>query len=53
MPSTQQQLLLGGKDNGAPGIRAIYHPNNYGALVIDPDGVNVESVGHLAAEVRQ
>src|SRR5438477_10988887 len=34
-------LAAGGKDNGAPGIRTIYHPNYYGAFVIDPDGHNV------------
>lgn len=27
----------GGKDNGPPGIRAIYHPNYYGAFVFDPE----------------
>lgn len=37
----------GGKDNGAPGIRAHYHPNYYGAFVYDPDGINVEAVCHL------
>ena len=31
-------LAAGGKDNGAPGIRAHYHPNYYGAFVIEPDG---------------
>jgi catechol 2,3-dioxygenase-like lactoylglutathione lyase family enzyme len=36
----------GGKDNGAPGIRAHYHPNYYGAFVLDPDGINVEAVCH-------
>jgi catechol 2,3-dioxygenase-like lactoylglutathione lyase family enzyme len=40
-------LAAGGKDNGAPGIRAIYHPNYYGAFVIGPDGHNVEAVCHL------
>lgn len=39
-------LAAGGKDNGAPGIRAIYHPNYYGAFVIGPDGHNVEAVCH-------
>src|SRR3569623_2713868 len=28
----------GGRDNGAPGIRAHYHPNYYGAFVFDLDG---------------
>lgn len=37
-------LKAGGKDNGAPGIRANYHPHYYGAFVIDPDGHNIEAV---------
>jgi catechol 2,3-dioxygenase-like lactoylglutathione lyase family enzyme len=41
-------LSAGGKDNGAPGIRAHYHPNYYGAFVIDPDGNNLEAVCHKA-----
>jgi len=36
----------GGKDNGAPGVRAHYHPNYYGAFVLDPEGNNVEAVCH-------
>ncbi|GAB1595590.1 VOC family protein [Lysobacter claricitrinus] len=39
-------LAAGATDNGAPGIRAHYHPNYYGAFVIDPDGHNVEAVCH-------
>lgn len=39
-------LAAGGKDNGAPGIREIYHPNYYGAFVVDPDGHNIEAVYH-------
>ena len=39
-------LAGGAKDNGAPGIRAHYHPNYYGAFVIDPNGVNLEAVCH-------
>lgn len=35
------------RDNGAPGIREIYHPNYYGAFVFDPDGYNIEAVCHL------
>ena len=38
-------LGRGGKDNGGPGLRP-YHPNYYGAFVIDPDGHNVEAVCH-------
>jgi len=41
-------LAAGGKDNGPPGIREIYHPNYYGAFVIGPDGHNVEAVCHSA-----
>ncbi len=39
----------GAKDNGPPGIRAHYHPNYYGAFVIDPDGHNLEAVCHTPA----
>lgn len=39
-------LAAGGEDNGGPGLRAIYHPNYYGAFVLDPDGHNVEAVCH-------
>ncbi len=41
-------LSMGGRDNGAPGIRAHYHANYYGAFVLDPDGHNVEAVCHAA-----
>lgn len=36
-------LTHGGRDNGAPGIRA-YHPGYYAAFVLDPDGNNIEAV---------
>ena len=39
-------LEAGGTDNGAPGVREIYHPSYYGAYVLDPDGNNVEAVCH-------
>jgi len=39
-------LAAGGKDNGAPGLRPHYHPNYYGAFVLDPDGHNIEAVCH-------
>jgi catechol 2,3-dioxygenase-like lactoylglutathione lyase family enzyme len=42
-------LTAGARDNGAPGIRAHYHPNYYGAFVIDPDGHNIEAVCHRPA----
>jgi catechol 2,3-dioxygenase-like lactoylglutathione lyase family enzyme len=39
-------LAAGGRDNGPPGVRAHYHPNYYGAFVLDPDGHNIEAVCH-------
>jgi catechol 2,3-dioxygenase-like lactoylglutathione lyase family enzyme len=39
-------IAAGGKDNGPPGIRAIYHPDYYGGFVHDPDGHNIEAVCH-------
>jgi catechol 2,3-dioxygenase-like lactoylglutathione lyase family enzyme len=39
-------LAAGAKDNGPPGLRAHYHPNYYGAFVLDPDGHNIEAVFH-------
>lgn len=42
-------LAAGGKDNGAPGLRPHYHPDYYGAFVLDPDGNNVEAVCHRPA----
>jgi len=41
-------LAAGGCDNGPPGLRPHYHPNYYGAFVLDPDGHNVEAVCHNA-----
>jgi catechol 2,3-dioxygenase-like lactoylglutathione lyase family enzyme len=42
----QAALAAGGRDNGDPGVREIYHPQYYGAFVLDPDGNNVEAVCH-------
>ncbi len=39
-------IAAGGKDNGGPGIRELYHPNYYGAFILDPDGHNIEAVSH-------
>jgi len=39
-------LQAGGQDNGAPGLRPIYHADYYSAFVICPDGHNVEAVCH-------
>ena len=37
-------IQSGGKDNGAPGLRADYSPKYYAAFLVDPDGNNVEAV---------
>jgi catechol 2,3-dioxygenase-like lactoylglutathione lyase family enzyme len=42
-------IAAGGRDNGAPGLRPHYHPNYYGAFVLDPDGHNIEAVCHAPA----
>ena len=42
----QAALAAGGSDNGPPGLRPMYHPNYYGAFVLDPDGHNIEAVCH-------
>ncbi|MGE7468659.1 VOC family protein [Bosea sp. NPDC003192] len=41
-------LQHGGRDNGAPGLRAHYGPHYYAAFVIDPDGHNIEAVFNTA-----
>lgn len=38
-------LNAGGTDNGPPGLRP-YHPDYYGAFLLDPDGNNIEAVHH-------
>ncbi len=43
-------LANGGKDNGAPGERAHYHPGYYAAFLLDPDGNNIEAVFHGPAK---
>ncbi|WP_294636854.1 VOC family protein [uncultured Aquabacterium sp.] len=45
----QTAIQAGGTDNGPPGLRPHYHPNYYGAFVLDPDGHNIEAVCHEAA----
>jgi len=39
-------LAAGAVDNGGPGLRPHYHPNYWGAFVLDPDGHNIEAVCH-------
>jgi catechol 2,3-dioxygenase-like lactoylglutathione lyase family enzyme len=41
-------LANGGADEGKPGPRPHYHPNYYGAFVLDPDGHNIEAVCHAS-----
>jgi len=36
-------LRAGGRDNGAPGLRADYGADYYAAFVIDPDGYRLEA----------
>ena len=43
-------LGAGGRDHGAPGLRPDYHPNYYGAFILDPDGHNIEAVCHRAED---
>jgi hypothetical protein len=40
-------LEIGGRDNGAPGLRTHYHPNYYAAFILDLDGHNIEAVCHI------
>jgi catechol 2,3-dioxygenase-like lactoylglutathione lyase family enzyme len=42
-------LGAGARDNGAPGLKAQYHPDYDGAFVLDPDGHNIEAVCHSPA----
>ncbi len=42
-------LAAGGRDDGAPGPRPIYHADYYGAFVRDPDGHRLEAVCHAPA----
>ena len=44
----QAALAAGGRSNGEPGLRPLYHENYYGAYALDPDGNNVEAVCHAA-----
>lgn len=42
-------LSLGAKNNGDPGLRPHYHPNYYGAFLVDPyDGWRLEIAFHKA-----
>ena len=39
-------LRAGAHDDGRPGVREEYHPQYYGAFVIDPNGVYLEACTH-------
>lgn len=39
-------IELGGIDNGAPGLRAHYHPGYYSAFIVDFNGWRIEAVFH-------
>lgn len=45
----REAMAAGATDNGAPGLRPLYHPDYYGAFVLDPDGHNIEAVCHKPA----
>jgi catechol 2,3-dioxygenase-like lactoylglutathione lyase family enzyme len=42
-------LGTGGRDDGAPGLRTNYHPDYFGAFVLDPDGHRIEAACHVPA----
>jgi len=42
----QAGLDHGGRSDGAPGLRADYHPHYYAAFLLDPAGNRVEAVCH-------
>jgi catechol 2,3-dioxygenase-like lactoylglutathione lyase family enzyme len=39
-------LATGGRDDGTPGLRQLYHADYFAAFVLDPDGHRVECVCH-------
>ena len=39
-------LENGGRDDGSPGLRPLYHPDYFAAFVLDPDGHRIEAVCH-------
>lgn len=39
-------IAAGARDDGAPGVRAHYHPSYYAAFVRDLDGAKIEAVCH-------
>ena len=45
-------LENGGRDDGQPGLRPLYHPDYFAAFVIDPDGHRIEAVCHTPSPRR-
>ena len=48
-PTKRMHIAFAAADRAAvraPGLRPQYHPNYYGAFVIDPNGHNIEAVCH-------
>jgi catechol 2,3-dioxygenase-like lactoylglutathione lyase family enzyme len=39
-------LAAGGRDDGTPGLRRLYHADYFAAYVLDPDGHRIEAVCH-------
>jgi catechol 2,3-dioxygenase-like lactoylglutathione lyase family enzyme len=39
-------LASGGRDDGPPSLRPVYHADYYAAFVLDPDGHRIEAVCH-------
>lgn len=46
-------LAAGGEDDGAPGLRPIYHAHYFAAFVLDPDGHRIEAVCHLPESAEE
>jgi catechol 2,3-dioxygenase-like lactoylglutathione lyase family enzyme len=44
-------LAAGGADNGAPGLRLMYHPDYYAAFITDLNGHNLEAVCHAPGSI--
>jgi catechol 2,3-dioxygenase-like lactoylglutathione lyase family enzyme len=46
-------LAAGGTDEGAPGLRAAYHPSYFAAFLLDPEGNRIEAVYHGAGQAAE
>jgi catechol 2,3-dioxygenase-like lactoylglutathione lyase family enzyme len=47
-----EALAAGAHDDGPPGLRPHYHPDYYGAFVVDVDGHPIEAVCHTAPKAK-